>query len=208
MQSVPGEAVLTLGEVLYAGAGISHVSEKQWLALVKAIGAGDEAALRSLYDKTSPLLLAYLLRLTGDRLLAEELLVQVFQSVWCDAPVFDRTQGPVIGWIMRLARARALDGARESARQAPGGASQPSAVEQNAEAPATVTLSTKEDSGLMLLDALSAQEREAIQAVFVDGLSYADAAAPRALPDGAFKTWIRSGLWKLQRVLQARGQES
>jgi DNA-directed RNA polymerase specialized sigma24 family protein len=51
----------------------------------------------------------YLIRLTGDRELTDELLLDVYQDVWCEAPLFSGTDGPVLGWIMRQARAAALN---------------------------------------------------------------------------------------------------
>jgi RNA polymerase sigma-70 factor, ECF subfamily len=204
----PGRGTLTLGELLYASAGFTQVSEKEWLTLVKAIAAGDEAALRLLYEKTSPLVFAYLLRLTGDRLVAEELLVQVFQNVWCEAPVFDSSYGPVIGWIMRQARSKALGYARETERLDGDLAATTASASEGRASIQTSSARSPADDSLQILDALSANEREAIQAVFVDGLSYAEGAARFEQSVGTFTSWVRSGLWKLQRVLQARGQDS
>ena len=99
---------LTLGELLYADPSIAGTPEKNWVALVRAIAAGDEAALRVLYEKTYAVVYTYLIRLTGDRELTDELIVDVYQDVWCEAPVFNGADGPVLGWIMRLARATAL----------------------------------------------------------------------------------------------------
>jgi RNA polymerase sigma-70 factor, ECF subfamily len=100
---------LTLGELLYADPSIARVSEKDWRALVRAIAAGDEAAMRILYEKTYAVVFTYLIRLTGDRELTDELLLDVYQDVWCEAPLFSGTDGPVLGWIMRQARAAALN---------------------------------------------------------------------------------------------------
>jgi RNA polymerase sigma-70 factor, ECF subfamily len=99
---------LTLGELLYADASIAHTPEKDWVALVRAIAAGDPAALRVLYEKTYAVVYTYLIRLTGDRELTAELILDVYQDIWCEAPVFNRDDGPVLGWIMRKARATAL----------------------------------------------------------------------------------------------------
>jgi DNA-directed RNA polymerase specialized sigma24 family protein len=61
-----------------------------------------------LYEKTYAVVYTYLIRLTGDRELTDELILDVYQGIWCEAPVFDGDDGPVLGWIMRKARAAAL----------------------------------------------------------------------------------------------------
>ncbi len=99
---------LTLGELLYADPSLARVSEKDWLALVHAMAAGDEAALRMLYEKTYSVVFTYLIRLTGDRELTDELILDVYQNLWCEAPLFNGADGPVLGWVMRQARAAAL----------------------------------------------------------------------------------------------------
>lgn len=99
---------LTLGELLYADPSIAGTSEKDWVALVRAIAAGDEAALRVLYEKTHAVVYTYLIRLTGNRELTDELILDVYQNVWCEAPLFSGADGPVLGWIMRQARTMAL----------------------------------------------------------------------------------------------------
>jgi RNA polymerase sigma-70 factor (ECF subfamily) len=99
---------LTLGELLYADPSLALTSEKEWHALVRAMAAGDESALRILYEKTYPVVFTYLIRLTGNRELIDELVLDVYQDVWCEAPVFNTADGPVLGWIMRKARAIGL----------------------------------------------------------------------------------------------------
>jgi RNA polymerase sigma-70 factor, ECF subfamily len=182
---------LTLGELLYADPVIASVTEKDWTALVRAIAAGDEAALRVLYEKTYSVVFTYLIRLTGNRELTEELILDVYQDIWCEAPVFNGADGPVLGWIMRQARATALargntsDIAFDDSRRIP------------------------EDHRLQrALATLSVAEREAIEAIFLKGLSYSDMAAQWHEPLGTIKSRIRSGLAKLHQVLKAGGDEA
>lgn len=206
-----GAAPLTLGDLLYADPAIARVTEKDWLQLIRAMAAGEEAALRLLYEKTYPIVFAYLIRLTADRELTRELMLDVYQDIWCEAPVFDGTQGPVLGWIMRLARA--------SARAGSGAASGDSSREV---APAEGDLSTDttlsaatdrqrpaEDPRVRAaLETLTMHEREAIEATVLNGFTYTELAAQWREPVGTIKSRIRSGLLKLQQALQAGVDES
>lgn len=100
----------TLGDVLYADRSKPRVAEKEWLALVDAIASGEPVALHGLYERAHDLVFALILRLTGDRETAARLTLDVFQDVWRQAAAFDRQCCSVLGWIMNLARAKAIDG--------------------------------------------------------------------------------------------------
>jgi RNA polymerase sigma-70 factor, ECF subfamily len=58
------------------------------------------------------------------------------------------------------------------------------------------------------LEALTTDERQAIEATFLNGMSYTEFAALNARPIGTIKSRIRSGLAKLQLALHARGEET
>jgi RNA polymerase sigma-70 factor (ECF subfamily) len=205
---IPEESTLRLGELLYADPTIALVSEKQWLDLVRAIAAGQHSALRLLYEKAFPVVFTYLMRLTGDRRVAEALILDVFESVWCEAPVFDTTDSPVLGWIMRLARSIALNhaGSRRSAAD-----SSLAGLERPAKPVALAESDPSSRASLSLqraLEALTMDEYQAIEATLLNGLSYADFARRNGHPIGTVKRQIRSGLVKLQQALQVRSEET
>jgi RNA polymerase sigma-70 factor (ECF subfamily) len=188
-----GAGSLTLGELLYADPSIARIAEKDWVALVRAIGSGDEAALRVLYEMTYAVVYTYLIRLTGERELTSELILDVYQDIWCEAPVFNGADGPVLGWIMRQARAAALAARGTSGSQIP--------VADRRSAP--------EDHRLQrALATLGVDEREAIEATLLKGLSYSEMAAQWQEPVGTIKGRIRSGLAKLHQALKAGGDEA
>jgi RNA polymerase sigma-70 factor (ECF subfamily) len=204
-----GAGTLTLGELLYADLAITCVPEKDWLALVRAIAAGDESALRVLFEKTYPFVFTYLMRLTGDRRRTEDLILDVFQDVWCEAPVFDGASGPVLGWIMRQARSGALTQAArgETLRRSSDGVVA-GLLNDSAHAHAG-DHRTQADLRLQVaLETLAPQERQAIEAAFLHGLSYPEVAAQCGGSTGTIKRLIHSGLSKLRDALQEQGDES
>jgi RNA polymerase sigma-70 factor (ECF subfamily) len=181
---------LTLGELLYADPSIARVSEKDWIALVQAVGAGDEVALRMLYEKTYAVVYTYLIRLTGDRELTDQLVLDVYQDIWCEAPVFNSGDESVLGWIMRQARATALASQRASSSQV--------SVTGRRQSPEDLRLQ-------QALATLTVNEREAIEASMLKGLSYSEMAAQWQEPLGTIKSRIRSGLAKLHQALKVGG---
>jgi RNA polymerase sigma-70 factor (ECF subfamily) len=93
----------------------TRVPEKDWVALVQSIAAGDPLALRALYARMHRIVFTLILQITADRSIAEGVLVDVFHDVWRRASSYDPAGGSVVGWIMNLARSRAID-AREPDR--------------------------------------------------------------------------------------------
>src|SRR5882724_11510868 len=78
-------------------------------ALVRAMAAGDRAALATLYDRHAALLLGLALRIVGERRDADDLLHDVFLEAWRTAKDFDPSRGRVRTWLAIRMRSRALD---------------------------------------------------------------------------------------------------
>jgi RNA polymerase sigma-70 factor (ECF subfamily) len=197
----------TLGELLYADATKGRVSEDEWVGIVRAIAAGDQSALRVLYERTHRLVFTLTMRISGNRATAEELTLDVFHDIWQRASQYDTANGSVIGWIMNQARCRAIDRLRFAQRQKrtdPG--------TDNPESATAVNDSEKvveaRDRSRVLTNALallSPEERQAIETAFFFEASYTEVAARLNQPLGTIKTRIRSGLIKLRRALSAAG---
>ena len=106
-----------LGDLLYADTAKPIVSEKEWVALVGSIAAGDQLALHSLYERTHRIVFTLIVRITNNREIAEELTVDVFYDVWRRAATYGPEGGSVVGWIMNQARSRAIDRLRFEQRK-------------------------------------------------------------------------------------------
>jgi RNA polymerase sigma-70 factor (ECF subfamily) len=75
--------------------------------LVKRLASGDEDALSDLYDRYAGLVYGTGKRLLGDRETAEELVQDVFTSVWRNSAGFDRVRFAT--WLYRITRNKATD---------------------------------------------------------------------------------------------------
>src|SRR3954464_11663724 len=69
------------------------------VALIAALAAGEVEALGALYDRHSRIVFALLVRITGDRDAAEEILQEVFLRAWQHAHAFDDSRGTVRSWL-------------------------------------------------------------------------------------------------------------
>jgi RNA polymerase sigma-70 factor (ECF subfamily) len=186
---------LTLGDVLYAGSGVV-LPEEEWASLVRSITAGDQPALHALYERSHRIVFTLLVRITANRETAEDLTIQVFHDIWRRAQDYNAATGTVLGWIMNLARSRALDRLRFESRKKSGEEStmQPDPRDM-------LELSEQREALGAAMKMLTADERLAIETTFFAGLTHAEAAARLNQPLGVIKTRIRSGLHKLRHGL-------
>lgn len=198
-----GSTPSTLGDLLYADRAKVRDSEAEWAGLVRSIAAGDQVALRELYERSHRLVFALALRITGERHAAEEVTLDVFHQVWQRAATYDAGSGTVLGWIMNQARSRAIDRRRFDQRKKrlhTGETSDGSSAESDD----AFRLADASDHARRLKDALAKLtegERTAIETAFFSELSYAQVATQLLQPVGTIKTRIRSGLTKLRRAL-------
>lgn len=195
----------TLGAVLYGIRG-ARVPEQVWAKLVESIAAGDEHALHTLYGMAHRIVFTLVMRITTNRQTAEELTIDVFHDIWRGASRYDPTKGAVLGWIMNQARSRAIDRLRfDNRKRRKNGSDMPPLVEAAAGAHDVLELREQEESLRTALATLTAAERQAIEMTFFAGYTHAEAAARLNEPLGTVKTRIRSGLYKLRKVLTSEG---
>jgi DNA-directed RNA polymerase specialized sigma24 family protein len=100
--------LVTFVDALHLDDARDPLPERDWVVLVNLIAAGDQRALRQLYERTHRLVFSVIARVTKSRDAADTLSVDVFHEIWRDAPAYDDSSGPVLGWILSVARAKAL----------------------------------------------------------------------------------------------------
>lgn len=196
----------TLGDLLYADKTRTRVAEKDWLRLVESIAAGDQLALREIFERTNRVVFTLIMRIINNRETAEELVLDVFHDVWRRASRYDASAGTVVAWIMNQARSRAIDRLRFERRKKRVNSSMDELQLDEAARRADAT-SPGIDEGQLLRDALAIltlDERAAIEAAFFGELTHAEVATRLDQPLGTIKTRIRSGLTKLRQALGAQ----
>jgi RNA polymerase sigma-70 factor (ECF subfamily) len=168
-----------------------------------ATGSEDRAAFSTLYKLTSAKLFGVCLRICGDRQAAEEVLSDVYLTIWKRAGAYEPGRASPISWLATIARNRAIDWRRAAGRKvnvrlddAPDVAdSDPSAEDRLVQGEADRRLH-------LCLDQLEEQQRGAIRTAFFDGLTYAELAERQGVPLGTMKSWIRRGLTRLKDCLR------
>ena len=197
-----------LGDLLYADR-TGSIPESEWVQLVAGTAAGDQHALRALYERSHRLVFTLAMRICMNRELAEEITVDVFHDVWRRAGKYDPADGTVVGWIMNQARSRAIDRVRFEHRK-----KRVPPTETREDEPVTVgpadAVDARERRAQLhsALTELTEDERAAIETAFFSELTYSETATKLDQPIGTVKTRMRSALAKLRKALGDDGGES
>lgn len=181
-------------------------ANRQLIATALArIPAGDKAALQTVYRLTSAKLFAVCLRILGDRSEAEDVVQDVYVTVWRKAADFDPARGSPMTWLITMARNRAIDRLRASGKSKPFDALDAADTVADPQPLADEALAAGDDRARLqlCLDRLSSDESSAVRNAFFDGRTYEDVARRDGLPLGTVKSRIRRALMKLKECLEA-----
>ncbi|MEP6823007.1 MAG: sigma-70 family RNA polymerase sigma factor, partial [Chthoniobacterales bacterium] len=83
------------------------------LELMHAIQEEKPEALEQLYDRYNGIIKALILRVIHNEAEADDLLQEIFMEIWNQAKNFSAQKGKPLGWMVTLARRRAIDGLRK-----------------------------------------------------------------------------------------------
>lgn len=171
-------------------------------ALIRT-GAGDRAAFREVYALTSAKLFGICLRICQQRQAAEDVMHEVYLTVWQRAGAFEPGRASPITWLATIARNRAIDWCRAQGQRSFVGIDQALPVADPAPL-ADAALEARQERHRLIdcLGELEPRQREAIGTAFFDGATYAAIAEQRAMPLGTVKSWVRRGLARLRECLQ------
>jgi RNA polymerase sigma-70 factor, ECF subfamily len=91
--------------------GLTKPPYGQWSdeILAARVAKGDVRALEVLYDRHAALILGLTLKITGDQILAEEILQETFWRLWQNADTYQPGRDSFTGWLFRMARNLATD---------------------------------------------------------------------------------------------------
>jgi RNA polymerase sigma-70 factor, ECF subfamily len=178
-------------------------------ALLARVALGDQRAFADFYRESAAHLYGVALRMVKDRQLAEDILQEVFVSVWRHAGTYDAARSLPTTWLTSIVRNRCLDRLRkrEVDTVTLAGDDEDGVGWQPAfEGPAPDELLLAGADARSVRDCIGALEpgpRQAIALAFFHGLSHAELAVHLREPLGTVKSWVRRGLERLRRCLDA-----
>ena len=143
-------------------------------AALGRIPGGDRAALQTVYRLTSAKLFGIAIRILGERSEAEDVLQEVYVTVWRKAATFDAARASPMTWLIAIVRNRAIDrlrAGRQNRRMEPIDVADE--VADTAPAADSALESARDHARLHgCLDGLEARERNALRGAFFDGNTY------------------------------------
>ncbi|HEY0283817.1 MAG TPA: sigma-70 family RNA polymerase sigma factor [Vicinamibacterales bacterium] len=169
--------------------------------MIERIAAREASAVGDLYDRHSRLLYGLILRILRDRSEADEVLQDVFVTVWNRAETYNVALGSPAGWLVRIARNRAIDRLRANAARMRAVESVPLELHASESPEVSALLGEQQRVVARALEAIPRDQRDLIEEAYYLGHTQSELAERHKLPLGTVKTRIRTGLLMLRQHL-------
>jgi RNA polymerase sigma-70 factor (ECF subfamily) len=176
--------------------------------LMEAITDRHQIALRELYQRYGKTLKAVVTHVVHEEAEADDVLQEIFLQIWKEAANYSPNAGKPLGWVVTLARRRAIDRLRRRQAYCRAKDRFESHIEQQPDS----WVHNRIDDDLIHSDmrrflerqmnVLPTQQREAIALSFFEGLSHREIAARTETPLGTVKTRLELGLRKLTNCVR------
>ncbi len=168
--------------------------------LLQRLTQKDADALAKLYDAHAGLLMSVIMNVLKDKAESEDILQDSFIAIYNKAEMYSAHLGKPINWMATIARNKAYDRYRKLVRRTEGmdGLKHEFAIRGEMTNSSPKIVNEELHAGVQ---ELSVEQRAAIELVFYEGLTQAEAAAKLNAPLGTVKARIRRGLLKLKQCV-------
>ncbi len=168
--------------------------------LLERVALHDTKALSEIYDTHAGILMSVIFAILKDKGESEDILQDCFLTVWKKAGMYQAHLGKPKSWLVTIAKNKAYDRYRKQQRQNDGKNSYQDSLRDDAFS--SVVDSTADNERLAAgINDLNAEQKEAIEMVFFQGLTQQEVAEKLETPLGTVKARIRRGLLKLKDFL-------
>lgn len=176
--------------------------------LMLAVQQEDGYALEELHQRHAATLKAVIVRVLHNEHSAEDLLQEVFLEIWRLANRYSQEKGKALGWMITLARRRAIDRLRRE--QAYFRVEERFQKETEQQPEAWTHTRVEEDieaSDLRrilagILETLPPAQKSAVELAFYKGMSQREIASHTNIPLGTIKTRLELGVRKIATRLK------
>jgi RNA polymerase sigma factor (sigma-70 family) len=175
--------------------------------LHRRLSAGDRGAFDELYRRYANVAFGLAYRVTGQRLLAQDVLQEAFLALWRAPEAFDPSRGAFRSFFLSLVHHRAVDVVRREerlrARHDRAANLEPLVGEDPADSVADQDFLVRRRREVRAaLAILSAEQRQVLEMAYLDGMTQVRIAEELHIPLGTVKTRTFAALRKLRTVLE------
>src|SRR5512144_1047713 len=169
------------------------------MELVTRVASGEEAAFLTLYDRYVGRVYALVLRVLNNPMLAEEATQDTFLKLWSRARLYLNERGPLLLWLLTIARRTALDRLRlEARRPALSDDKDPEDSWEIIPDNNTLPEESRWRSLYFAVQALRPEQRQVVELAYYQGLSQSEIAEVLGWPLGTVKTRLRAAMEHLR----------
>ena len=189
---------------------VSDLQDRKDRDLVERASEGDRAAFSELYRRYASSAYGLAVRILGEQTLAEEVLQEVFLSVWRRAAAYDPARGSVRSWLFAQIHHRSVDVVRreEAERRRSETTVQRVAVEDDLdEVIEEGWLRARRDQVRRALNILSPEQRQMIELAYYRGLTQSQVASESGVPLGTVKSRTLAAMRRMRDVLGGAAME-
>ncbi len=189
---------------------VSDLQDRRDRDLVAGTASGDQSAFAELYRRYSASAFGLALRILGERAMAEEVLQEVFLSVWRRAEGYDPARGSVRSWLFAQIHHRSVDVVRreEAERRRSHIGTEPDAHDSGLDDVIEEGwLSSRRDQVRGALESLPPEQRQVIDLAYFKGLTQSQVAVETGVPLGTVKSRTLAAMRRLRDELQAAAME-
>lgn len=171
------------------------------------IQQGDTEALRKLYRTYKDLLFGLILKILKDREEAEDCLQEVFTQAWERAKQFDAERGTPYGFLVTMARNKAIDRTRSKVYK--NKQRQDQVIDDFTLVPTSkghdpaehAERSDRADQLRAALQEIPENQRYVLRLAYFSGMTQSEIAKETGIPLGTVKYRTRQGMLKLRALL-------
>jgi len=184
---------------------VPHGAAEADINVVQRLAAGDRDAVAELYVRHAARIMGLAIRIVRNSSDAEDVVQEVFSQAWRTAPNYQPARGSVAGWLLMMARSRAIDRLRSrqprrDVDDRPDLDGLPADV-----APVSEQLIASQQVAHVreAMTALPVEQRTALELAYFEGLTQSEIAERTQTPLGTVKTRIRTALTSLRRSVRS-----
>ena len=178
--------------------------------LLARVALRDAQAFEALYRLVASRLMAVAVRVTQERAMAEDVLQEVFVSIWNRSTDAAAGQHRTLAWLCVVTRHRAIDLLRKRKPEEPlhwhgeNGDERTHDAQAEGGSPLDQLLAHADDTQLThCMGTLEPEPKPALLLAFYDGLTHMEIAQRMARPLGTVKAWTRRSLMRLKGCMEA-----